>query len=156
MAVLRHGPCREVAVVVARDDHRDLAPQVDHPLEHAGVPVHPGERAGHVFARTNPNLPLAVVAEARAFHDAGQERRIDARDVGAFAQNGERRNREAMTGNERLFADAILRDGNARGTGRDAQFAREELECRGGHVLELGGRRPGRGLRSDDRPPRSR
>ena len=54
------------------------------------------------------------------------------------AQHGKRRHGEAVAGEERLFADPVLRDGDTGGRRRHARRARQEFQRGGRHVLEFG------------------
>ena len=79
------------------------------------APLMPRHAARTSSTVATARLALAVVAEARALHDAGQEPRASTRvDVGVAAQHRERRHGEAVARQEHLLADPVLRDGHAR------------------------------------------
>ena len=73
MMVFGDGPGRRFLAFIARDDHRYFAGRRNELLEHAGRSAHRDERVGNFVRRCHANLPLAVVAEARALDDAGQQ-----------------------------------------------------------------------------------
>ena len=87
------------------------------------------------------DLALAVVAEARALDDARQEPEVDAARVVRGAQDGKRRDGEAVAREEHLFADPVLRDGDTGGGRRHARGSSQEFQRGGRHVLEFGRRR---------------
>ena len=90
--------------------------------------------------RRNANLSLAVITEACALDDAGQKPQRDVTGVVDAAQDGEGRDAEGVSRQERFFADPVLRNGNARRGRRHACVAREHFERGRRDILELGRR----------------
>ena len=81
--------------------------------------------ARDVVARRHAHLALAVVAEARALDDAGQQRRVDAaRRRLALRSTANGATAKPLPGEERLLADAVLRDGDACRGRRDTRASR--------------------------------
>lgn len=99
-------------------------------------------RVARFLRGRDAHLPLAVVAEARGLQDAGQHRgeiRIgERRELRGRLDHDVRRDRHARRRDETLLGDPVLRDRDAAAGGRDERRLREEIEARGGHVLELG------------------
>ena len=91
MPVLGHRPGRRFAALVARHDDRNFARERYQLLEHARLAFHRAPRRLDLFARAHPRLTFAVVAEARAFHDAGQKMGVHRCRVRFVAQDRERR-----------------------------------------------------------------
>ena len=139
--------------LVARDDHRQLGREIDASAR-ARTAALPSRRTPRdVVARRHADLALAVVAEARALDDAGQQRVVDVAATSAALRstaNGATAKPWPARNVFSLIRSCAIATLAAPGVTR--AFAGEEFERRRRHVLELGRRRDAQRARARRAP----
>ncbi len=141
--VLDGAVVRERPVEATGGDDRELEDEIDHPLEDRRLVADERPHAIELGRLGDAVLALAVVAEGRGLEDRRHPHPLDrGGELVERADRLERRDRESLQPEERLFAGALLRDvqrvaagahrhdlgGGIGGGGRDV------LELEGDHV----------------------
>src|SRR5206468_7960503 len=121
-----------------RANNRDLAIQIDEGLENRFAFAERRPCGREVAGRRYHQLPLSVVAERGGLQDggAGDARRRDGQ-IRLGTDRCERRYRDAVLGEERLLANAMLRDGERAAVRPDNRVLLGRRRRGGRYVLEL-------------------
>jgi hypothetical protein len=84
MAVLGDREALHAARRVARQHHRHLVVQRQHLFQHARLVLQLAKRQQGLVTAGDPDLALAVIAEAGHLEDAGKQAGVCLRDVGSL------------------------------------------------------------------------
>ena len=144
--VALHGEVDAVAVGGPGHDDRAFGGQGQHFFQHAGHAAQLVPGGGQFFTGAHAHLALAVVTHAGGFQDAGQQvgghggQQFGGVDGGV----GRGKHRLAWVGaghvhKQGLFFHPILGHGHALGRRGHGAVGTQRHQCRGGHVLKLGG-----------------
>src|SRR5215831_3654772 len=111
MGVVERAETGAAAVDAAGADHRNLTLEIDERLEHGFLAAQALPRGERVGAGVDRHLSLAVVSErGRLQHRRPTDAIERRREIRFTANGGEGHDGEAVAGQERLLANAMLGD----------------------------------------------